>query len=224
MINSAPKNRVFGFTLLELLVSMALMMLIGMLAYTSLSFGRLSLERTQETVSSVESVVNAQNRIREWLERAYPFDIGRSDRVIYYPLSGNDRSITFSTSLDQDAEFDRLSRVRLQLDEFGRQFIIQHQLDSNDTDQPAFDAPQLTLISGVSAVRIAYLEEGTPARWVSSWNRRQDLPLAIRFQVDLIDGDSRVFPDLIVRPTIDAPAWCDFDPVSRGCRNRRVGT
>jgi type II secretion system protein J len=217
-------SRERGFTLLELMVSMALMILIGVLAFASLSFARASLERTQTRVSDVEEIANVQSRLREWIERAYPFEMDRATRLVFYPLSGDDRSLTISTSLGAEARLNRLSRVRIRFDEAGQALVFQHQLERNDLDQPSLDSPQHPLLSGVSTVRFDYLELGTPARWVSNWTRREAFPLAIRLKIDFIDGDSRVFPDLVASPHLDAPAWCEFDPVSRGCRNLRAGT
>ena len=203
---------------------MALMVLVAILAFSSLSFGRASLERTRSSVSDVDEVVNVQNRIREWMERAYPFESARANRIIFYPLSGDDRSLTVSTSLGAEARLNRLSRVELRFDEASQELVFRHQLERNDVDKPSFDSPQYALLSGVAAVRFDYLEQATPARWVTSWSRRETFPLAIRMRVDFVDGDSRVFPDLVVSPKLDAPAWCEFDPVSRGCRNLRAGT
>lgn len=209
-----------GFTLLELLVAMALMVVVTALSVTSLSFGRAALERADRTVKRTESVGNVQRRITEWIERAYPFDASRSAQLVFAPMFGDDRTLVFSTSLAARAEYNNLSRVQLVFDKAQKSLILRHQPDRNDVDEPDLSASEQILLVGVEHAEFTFLEAGVPARWVATWTERNAFPLAVRLEIDFESGDDRSFPGLVVSPRIEEAAWCDFDPVSRECRAR----
>lgn len=211
-----------GFTLLELLVCLALMALIAVLSVNALGFGREAWQRADKASYHVETVNAVRNRLDEWLERAYPFDPSRSTRRVFYPLQGDDRNVVWSASLSAEADFNSLSRVKLTFDQQLQQLILYFEPERNDLSEPGFSASREVLLEGVSALNLDYLEPGEPSRWVSRWQRRVEMPLAIRLKVKFSGERDPEFPDLIVQPKIDRSAWCNFDPISRGCRDQGV--
>src|SRR3546814_16958062 len=61
-----------GFTLVELLVSLGLMALVGLMLLSGISSGRRVWERADSRTNDAESIAAAQSLFRNILERAYP--------------------------------------------------------------------------------------------------------------------------------------------------------
>lgn len=204
-----------GFSLLELTVALALLSVIMMLAYSGLKTVARADERTVRAVSEVRDILKVHKGLRGMLELAYPFDIRRAKKRVLYPVSGDDRTVAFTSPRKAD---DVMRRLKFSHDPLSLSLSLLDCPDWND-GAPEDVCKRSEFLAGVATFKISYLkQEIATTRWVDVWQRQKDLPEAIKIALTFKDSLSRDWPDMIVRTLIDEQAHCNFDPVSRQCR------
>ncbi len=80
------------------------------------------------------------------------------------------------------------------------------------------------LLRNLAAVRFSYYGAAAPGGqpvWQARWPVGTTIPQLVRLHVDFARGDSRVWPDLIVAPRIEADAGCVYDDATQACQGRR---
>lgn len=201
-----------GFTLVELLVALALLGLAAALAARGLKTDREALNRIETRTEAGETVAAAQQTIRARLQRLYA-PMRYEQGVGYTDFDGDASAASFSAS-GATAEFGRqVQKMRLALEPGGVLVL----------DAAADGAGRAELLHGVTAVELAYwgpatANPGAPGAWTPVWTRRQNPPQLVRVRVAFAPNDRRVWPELIVRPTLDVNADCIYDPETGACR------
>ena len=211
-----------GFTLLELLVALALMGMLAVMLTNGLGFSTGAWERTENVTRTNGQIHALQDLMRDWIGGAYPYDISRAQARIAYPMEGIDNRVTFSAPLAIDPLDDRLYRMALIHNPLEQTVNLHWITDKNWERDPVYGngVRATVLLENVRRFRIDYLEpeEGLQARWVERWQDQEKLPLAVRIEIAFEEGDERSWPPLVIRSRITRSAHCEFDPVSRGCR------
>lgn len=209
-----------GFTLIELLVVLALFGLVASLAVNATRFGLTAWDRSRSAVGEGDRMARTQTLLRDLIERAYPFDIGRATTRLVHPFDGAADAMIWTAPLEADPRLDILYRIALWRD--GSKLKLAFTPDRNDVADPRqVTAHEHTvLLDDVGAVSFAYYEAavaGGPGRWVPLWHNNERLPQAVRLDVTL-DDPADAWPRLVAAPRLTASSHCDFDPVSRTCR------
>lgn len=213
-----------GFTLIEVLVALALMALIATMLIASLELGGHSWQRVTRLATNSMEIATSQNFLRARLEAIYP---ARN------PLSGN-TDLTFVATDGRTLEFTAESSA------FASNGMVRYQIINRDSTRPslevrwqeAMDSPDTVstrawtiepLIHRIAAFSVDFWEPATtngPGRWVSKWNISATPPPLIRIDVRFPPGDARRWPPLYIEPRVNASSDCEFDFVSRRCRSR----
>ncbi|HWD28595.1 MAG TPA: prepilin-type N-terminal cleavage/methylation domain-containing protein [Rhizomicrobium sp.] len=194
-----------GFTLIEILVTLALLSLLAVLLFGGLRFGVRAWDGAQAHGAGMEELHVVQDRLRHEIEAAYP---------------GYDASDPLHPRIDfsgGEAHMDFLAPAPQALDTPGRiRTVLSVARDGNDArlDMEAGDAAS-ALLRHAASIRFAYSDGD---RWTDSWNGT--LPKLIRIRVSFKPRDGRIWPDLIVAPHIDADSGCVYDPSIRHCAGR----
>lgn len=200
-----------GFTLVEMLVSLALLAMAAMLMATGLASARGLWGRIEASGVRSETVEAAQTLLRDRIERLRP--ITRFDQSTPYAEIDGERDQLVFTALPVDsARPAAMERFRLTQQA--------HDLVLEDADGVV---PARTLISGVSELEIAYFgpeTAGGPSQWRQSWSHQPTPPELVRVRVTFAPGDRRVWPTLIVRPAATVDALCTIDAERNTCRGR----
>ncbi len=207
-----------GYTLLELIVALAVISLITVPMAMSLEFGVAAWRSLHNDISELERDVLVRQRVQYWIENAYRSDSTRQESEIQYPLVGEGQAISFIAPLNPDPRFDSFYRVRLEME--GTHLIMRILPDHASYNiDAAYE--QTSLLSGVDFVEFKYLEPDIDA-WTGSWAGGK-LPSAIRMRLSFTDKN-RSWPDLIVSPRREQWAHCIFDKVSGNCIPRYGGS
>ena len=211
-------RRPHGFTLIEILVALALMGLIATILITSLQIGGHTWQRVMRTTSNTEEITEAQEILRMRLSSLYPEDrVADVSRPSF--LVSNGTSLEFSGAAP---DFSHGGFLRYQFAVSAtsgalevRSWLVQHGLDAVSTDS----RPE-RLLSHVSSMAVQFWQQPDehPGRWVDQWNSRE-IPRLIRIDVAFGANDNRRWPPLYIEPRIDTPVNCVFDVVSRRCRS-----
>ena len=215
MLRSLPR----GFTLIEMLVALALMGMIAVILITSLQLGGHTWQRVMRAAASTEDIAQAQEILRSRLSSLYPDD--RPAAEISKPafLISDGTSLEFSAAAPE-ATADGILRYQIGVSASSGALEIRSWSDQPGHLASPSDLSAEALLSHVAhlAVQFWLKPEATPGRWVDRWESNK-VPELIRIDVTFAANDRRRWPPLYIEPRIDTPASCVFDVVSRRCRS-----
>jgi general secretion pathway protein J len=206
-----------GFTLVEMLVSLALLAMAAVLIGRSFVLDRAALWRVQAHASAGERVEAAQNAIRSRLEHLFAeasYD-GQSPTIA---MDGAPDRLTFLAPGNDPRT--PIRRYQLALSP-GSDLT----LATGDKAAAALPPPgdAAILLPKVDRLQIDYFGPagvaGAPA-WVGSWMGRSAPPRLVRIRLVLPASDRRIWPELIVRPAVSVDNGCVIDPDTGACRGR----
>jgi len=210
-----------GFTLTEMLVSLALVGLLTTMLGAGLGNITLLAARQQRDAASLEAVASVQRLLRDRIERLGT--VVRSDSANpIVDLRGNEGELRFFAPAPLAAPAAP-PRYRLKLDE--RNDLTLYSASSLD-DRLNADAPQVDgwrkrmLLPRVASLTINYFGEdatGFGRRWQKTWSDHAQPPDLIRIRVGFAPGDTRIWPDLVVRPRSTSNLICRIDPRTGRC-------
>jgi general secretion pathway protein J len=217
MISRAVHDR--GFTLIEVLVALALMGMIAIILITSLQIGGHTWQRVMRVTSGTEDIAQAQEILRLRLSSLYPDD--RPAGAISHPafLISNGTSLEFSGAAPE-ATAGGILRYQIAVSATSGALEIRSWPDKDSfSDQPG-DAKPEALLPHVASMAIQFLlkPETGPSRWVERWDSKK-IPQLIRIDLAFAPNDKRRWPPLYIEPRVDTTASCVFDVVSRRCRS-----
>jgi general secretion pathway protein J len=213
----SPLHR--GFTLIEMLVALALMGMIAMILITSLQIGGHTWQRVMRTAGSTEDIAQAQETLRLRLNTLYPEsrlggDIGQQRFLV-----SNGSSLEFSGEAPE-AMREGILRYQIAVSAGSGALEIRSWSDQHGHIGGTFESKAEPLLAHVSSLAVQFWlkPEAAAGRWVDRWESNK-LPRLIRIDVVLGANDRRRWPPLYIEPRIDTPASCVFDVVSRRCRS-----
>lgn len=208
-----------GFTLVELLASLAVLALLSLMLAQALGGRGLIRTGADRNASVGETIEAAQFLLADRLQRSWPV-------TIFYirppgpDFQGLSTSATFLAPPRRADGIGALRRYRLSLDAAGD--LVLDSVSDLAIDPDTFSARQV-LLHGVQGLDLAYFgpspRDPTPA-WRPDWNEREAMPTLVRVRLTFPEGDHRRWPDLIVRPAATIDAGCRFDVTTGGCLNR----
>jgi prepilin-type N-terminal cleavage/methylation domain-containing protein len=210
-----------GFTLIEILVALALMAMIATILITSLQIGGHTWQRVMRAASSTEDIEQAQEFLRIRLSSLYPDDRAAPDITGPRFLVSNGESLEFSGAAPESSA-DGSLRYQIAVSRESGALEVRSRVDRIDnSDSSAFTFAAERLVSHVASMSVQFWlkPDETPGRWVDRWNDARQIPRLIRIDVAFGPEDNRRWPSLYVEPRIDTPANCVFDVVSRRCRS-----
>lgn len=213
-----------GFTLVELLVSLALMATTAGLLLAGLGTGKRLWETAEARTVAGESIGAAQAVVRDRLEHMYAAT--RLDSTSpYIDIRGDAARVSFFAPALAGQQPSGLKRFRIALDDADALTLYSvdadtSRLDPNDPSVRGWTAAPL--IGGVKAIDVAYFGAAPPDNrrgWRNYWYDRPTPPELVRVRLRFADGDRRVWPDLIVRPVATVGSACLIDGFTGRCRS-----
>jgi general secretion pathway protein J len=193
-----------GFTLVELLVALAIVGAVAALLSATLWSGGTAARRGGAVADAGETVAAAQILLRERIERLVPADAAATGTP---PLPATGTAFAFLAPPPDRAGTAEVAVNRLSLAPGGRLMLTA-------------GSSALPLLDGVRSIDLGYYGAAAddPApRWRSAWPGTGAPPRLVRLRVGLTPGDLRTWPDLIVRPAVTAGAACRVDPQRGTC-------
>jgi general secretion pathway protein J len=213
-----------GFTLAEVLVSLAILGLMLVLLFSNVRFEarawQVAAVRSDRT-SEMETVTEF---MRRQLGQAYPYYDRERQRLAF---EGGPHSMRFKAPVPAHLAGGGIHDIvySVVLDAHGLRLVMSrapHRPETAARDRSRL-ATETTLLSGIESVEFAYYGRTAADRaghWSNQWTSATAMPSLIRVRVRFPDGDGRVWPDLLVKPAVDLDAICVYDPRQRRCRNR----
>jgi general secretion pathway protein J len=208
-----------GFTLIEMLVALALMGMIAVILITSLQIGGHTWQRVMRGASGTEDIAQAQEILRLRLGSLYPDDgIARDFNHPAYLMSDG-TSLEFSGAAPE-ASADGILRYQITVSVTSGALEIRSWPDKGARLDNLGDSKPEALLPHVASMAVQFWlkPETGPGRWVDRWDSKK-IPQLVRIDVAFAPNDKRRWPPLYIEPRVDTPADCVFDVVSRRCRS-----
>jgi len=216
-----------GFTLIELVVAMALLGTMMLLLYSGLSFSVRSWDAGDVNGRRTADRRIGENFLRREISELFPMR-WKEPNVVKFAFEGERDRLRFVSSRPAGIAQGGLSLVSLEvLDEGGgsrkRNLVMRRAMP--DEEQKSFapldKAEATVMIAGVQGVTFEYFgaeNDFTPPQWTDTWKPTQKIPEAIRMR---IVGDDGPLPEMAVRISLGEEAGCLENAFQRNCRPRR---
>lgn len=211
-----------GFTLLELMVALAVLGLLSVMLFGGLRFGFRSWERESAHANAVADIGVAQGFLRRSIADAYPM----------FQLDGDGKRLNPFVGMPGQLEF--LAPAPASVGGAGRErYLIGTDTVNGRIDLVVLSQPELAadpnkrvrtiLVPGIRTFVLRYFGrqgDDDGARWYDGWSDATHLPQLVRVEVAFASDDFRTWPEFVVAPRIALDANCVYDPLTQGCKGR----
>ncbi len=209
-----------GFTLVEMLVSLALLSMAAVMMFQGLGSGQRLWAGEAARVGRGETIEAAQTALRTRLERLSPVTRVAGDAT-FADIQGDEREMTFIAPPPESERPAAARRYRLTLDSHGALLLGAAEGGLAAQDAPVY-RDQVMLLD-IGDLNISYYgpgPDGGAAQWWSDWKQRITPPQLVRIRADMRAGDQRVWPELVVQPAATVDTLCSIDAATGACRGR----
>lgn len=214
MMSGRHDHRDGGFSLVEMLVALAVTGFAALLLASAV--GRIEgvVHRGQKSSKTLASIAAAQLGLRERLERALPLPDPQNPGATVDFRGQSAVADWIGTPTDADAP-DALWRYRLARTADGGLSLYHRSSLSNLGDERGTSLAGWTptrLLDGTAGLELSYFGSvagpGSRRAWQRVWTGRRALPLLVRVVVRFPEGDERRWAEFVVRPRAVAPEDC----------------
>jgi general secretion pathway protein J len=202
-----------GFTLIELLVALTLLGLLMVALLGGLRLGARAWEVTGERLDQTSRLQIVQDFLRGRISQAYPLEAADATGETRLAFSGAPDRMAFVSVLPEHLApgLQRFTLGLVERDERVNLLLTWQALAPEDETVGEAAAGERVMLEGVAGLEIAYFgSRGAedPPTWSAAWDEAPlRLPELIRLRVSFPPGDRRSWPDLVVRPMLDAPGF-----------------
>jgi general secretion pathway protein J len=216
MLSLRPQH---GFTLIEVLVCLALMSLLATVLAMSLQLGGHAWQRVVESTGNLSDIDRAQGFLRRYLMSIRPLATAAGEAASVSNFNGSAHTVSFFTVTGSAGGIARLE-IGLGAED-NSTVEISYRPDDWSSPSKAGSESREALIDHVASLSFQYWQQSseTDGHWTDHWEEPAVLPRLIRVDVGFLPKDARRWPPLYIEPRIDATANCIFDVVSRRCRS-----
>lgn len=204
-----------GYSLLELVIALALLGFIAVAMSGGVRFGARAWEASEAKVAAIERVQGAQNLLRTLLQRAMPRELDPTFAVDLDLFRGTAGSLSFTATAPSAFGAEGLTRFDLRVEgEPGAQLLVLAWQGAST----AVPSKTQALIAGAEAITIAYgARDGDLLRWLDSWSDQSGAPQLVMIRAAFPPGSGRRWPPLIVRTRITQDPLCVYNADTFGC-------
>ncbi len=208
-----------GFTLLELLISVALAGMLTVVLFGGLHFGTRAWEAAESSADGNDKILAAQTYLADTISAAYPMFVRVSPEDGHVLFDGNSRSVTFLAPAKSPRGALEWVTIATQDSKAGRALAVWTALELGPASRPRLSA---VLLKNLASFKIEYFGSDTPRdqpSWRSSWKGGLTLPTLIRMRVTFTDRRTS-WPDLVVAIHVSVDQGCKYDQLTNYCQGR----
>jgi len=208
-----------GFTLLELMIGLALLGLILVLLFSALRLGSRSWDAGENKLAIASSQTVVAGYLRRSLSQAFPLQFKRVEGPVL-AFEGEADSMRYAGPIPTKLGVPGLHLVSLEFVEGELQ--LRWMLPDVETEDfsELSQAESARLVDGVKSVEIAYFgaqEPDAQPTWHDRWASNQNMPSLIRLTITPIKG--MPWPEIVV-PTMLNSTNCRWDDFYKRCMDQ----
>ena len=213
-----------GFTLVEVLVALAVVGLISVLATQALSFSVRSWRDADGRAERLQRTIATYDLLREQLLVALPFYGSQNDPDRVSSFRGDSNGFRVATRGPLSLGLRGIVWLDVALGRSsGGLALTASWSESREGSRPislSSGGGAVMLLEGLDKLTFSYfgsLSNGRP-QWTNTWTREDQPPDLVRISADFLNPADGDWPDLVVHIRTDMSSRCHFDQVSRICR------
>jgi general secretion pathway protein J len=216
-----------GFTLIELVVAVALLGTMMVLMYSGLTFSLRGWDAGAANGQRIADRRIGENFLRRELSEIFPMR-WKDPMVLRLAFEGETQRVRFVSSRPADVTGGGLSLVGLGVeagaDSRDRSLVMRRAMPDDDAKDfgPLDSAKGTVILAGVDSVAFSYFgseNDFTDPKWSDTWTYAGRVPQMVRMRVRTTEGT--VLPEMLVRVNLGEEAGCLENSFQRVCRPRR---
>jgi general secretion pathway protein J len=213
-----------GFTLVELLVALALFSLLVTVLFNNVHFGLQAWKHGGARAEDIQHMVASQELLRRLIGDIYPMYVTDSAAGPRVDFDGTKDTLSFLAGAPASANTGGRYRLKLSIErQSGEDDLVLSAMPELAQSLDTVMSTRTVLLRDVDHADFSYF--GRPAgernpQWIDGWSKRSETPALVRFRMAFRPGDMRSWPDLVVAPRMTADVSCVYDPLTMRCRGR----
>jgi general secretion pathway protein J len=220
-------RRQAGFTLIEMVVAMALLGSMMLLMYSGLTFGLRGWDAADASGRRTADRRIAENFLRREISETFPMRF-KDPMTLKIAFEGKEDSLRFASARPAGISAAGLSLVGVTLENDDvkrtRSLVMRRAMPDDDAKDfaPLDRADRTVLFEGLEGVKFEYFgseNDFTEPEWTEQWEHAGRIPQLIRVRIRAADGTD--FPEMVVRLMLSEEAGCLENAFQRVCRPRR---
>jgi general secretion pathway protein J len=201
-----PSDSEAGFTLVELLVALALFSLLCALLFGNVRLGMRAWRFGAVHAEQVDHTMVVQGVLRRIIEEAYPLFLAGGSPHPHVDFNGRHTSLDFLSSAPIAAGAGPRYRFLVTADKVGgKTDLVMRARPELASSEDA--STQTVLFANIERLEFSYFgatsSDGT-SQWRDEWLQQAAAPRLVRVRAWFPTRDGRKWPDLIVTPRISA--------------------
>jgi general secretion pathway protein J len=222
------RSRSRGFTLIEVVLALALLATIMVLLYSGLSFALRSWDAGDANGRRVADQRLGENFLRREMTEMFPMR-WKDATVVKFAFEGEEDHVRFVSARPPGIQQSGLALVSLEMQEVegsrARNLVMRRAMPNDEAVDfgPLQRAEPAILMTNLESVAFAYFgaeNDFAEPKWTESWSFAGSVPQLIRVRVKTADG--RAVPDFVIRVMLGPEAGCLESWFQRNCRPRRA--
>ena len=217
-----------GFTLIELVIAMALLGIMMVMLYSGLTFALRGWDAGDANGRRIADRRIGENFLRRELTELFPMR-WKDPMTLKFAFQGEAQRLRFVSSRPAGLAQGGLSLVGLEVESDAsnrtRNLVMRRAMPDDDAKDfaPLDHAERTILISDVDSVVFGYFgaeNDFNEPKWDDAWKHEGRVPQLVRLRIKTSNGTS--LPDMIVRIALGEEAGCLENAFQRACRPRRA--
>jgi len=204
---SAGGHRERGFTLLEVVVAIALFALLMTLVYNVLGTAVRAFEAGQTRTNSSESRRVISEFLRGSLTGAFPLAVAKGREWLLL-FDGGEGAVRYVADLPGHVGVGGMHEIVVERERRGEHDALvmrRRPLVFDDEGEPSGEFDSRVLLDRVNDFQVRFFgseEADLPPQWRDAWPAGKRMPILV--ELAITDEDDRAWPALVMRPRVDS--------------------